>query len=103
MGTHDEDGTLEPHIYIPDWMTMGNCMVCGHVQDAPIHQEIVTHTVDRTEMVMTRVWADGVPCGRFIGSDAIDDALGIAKTQLELGKMKVTIRCLSHASIGKKK
>jgi hypothetical protein len=28
---------IEPHAYVPDFLHMGDCGVCGHLQDAPIH------------------------------------------------------------------
>lgn len=33
---HDE--TLQSHRYSPDYMAMGDCIACGHVDDAPIHR-----------------------------------------------------------------
>lgn len=35
---------VEPHDYVPSTMHQGDCAVCGHIQDAPIHQ--VTHQTD---------------------------------------------------------
>jgi hypothetical protein len=28
---------VEPHAYIPDYQAMGDCAVCGHVQESPLH------------------------------------------------------------------
>ena len=25
------------HTYIPDWRFMGDCKICGHVEDSPVH------------------------------------------------------------------
>ena len=27
----------EPHHYSPDYMAMGDCKICGHVEDSPLH------------------------------------------------------------------
>jgi rubredoxin len=34
---------LKPHHYSPSIMHQGDCSVCGHIQDAPIHK---THKPD---------------------------------------------------------
>lgn len=31
------DGEIKPHIYMPDYQSMGDCRVCGHEQDKPWH------------------------------------------------------------------
>lgn len=28
---------VKPHHYFPDYMAMGDCVTCGHVQESPIH------------------------------------------------------------------
>src|SRR5262249_40233021 len=30
--------TLEPHDYVPSIMHQGDCAICGHIQEAPIHR-----------------------------------------------------------------
>ena len=33
-------GPVEPHDYVPSAMHMGDCMICGHLQNAPIHRQL---------------------------------------------------------------
>ena len=32
---------LQPHIYRPDWEAMGDCAICGHVQNSILHVKTV--------------------------------------------------------------
>ncbi len=38
MDVTGPDGKLIPHEWWPDTEAMGDCVECGHVEDAPIHQ-----------------------------------------------------------------
>lgn len=31
---------VKPHQYIPSTIHMGDCAICGHVQEAPIHNVV---------------------------------------------------------------
>ena len=32
--------SVEPHDHAPSAMHMGDCSICGHVEDAPIHRSL---------------------------------------------------------------
>lgn len=32
-------GSVKPHRYQPSWIHMGDCAVCGHLADSPLHVE----------------------------------------------------------------
>ena len=34
---HDKAGTVEPHAYWPSYQHMGDCAICGHVAESPLH------------------------------------------------------------------
>jgi hypothetical protein len=31
--------TIKPHAYVPSAMHMGDCMICGHVQESIVHKQ----------------------------------------------------------------
>lgn len=37
-GTPDTLAPVAPHAYVPSAMHMGDCAICGHLQDAAIHR-----------------------------------------------------------------
>ena len=37
LSAREEPGDVKPHIYIPDYQAGGDCRICGHVEDNPIH------------------------------------------------------------------
>jgi hypothetical protein len=47
---------MEPHFYEPRWMHMGDCAICGHVQNAPIHQHREDATPKNT-IFINEIWA----------------------------------------------
>ena len=37
QASHDTVGTIEPHTYWPSYQHMGDCAICGHVAESPLH------------------------------------------------------------------
>ncbi len=37
LSAREEPGEIKPHSYVPSAQHMGDCRICGHVEDSPIH------------------------------------------------------------------
>jgi hypothetical protein len=59
---------IKPHAYIPSALHMGDCMMCGHLQDAPIHRFERHAEIEQLEMRVARYFdsAPDEPAGRLI-------------------------------------
>jgi hypothetical protein len=81
---------IAPHAYVPSAMHMGDCQICGHVQEAAIHLRIRNAADNRfyREPVATRLDRDQA-------SDYLYQKFGIVRAPVTLAKL----RCLGGGPV----